>query len=51
MFTSGMTKYQHFYHARQVQQAREQVMLALIMPLSLSERQRINGFIQTIVEI
>jgi hypothetical protein len=51
MFTSGMTKYQHFYHARQVQQAREQVMLALMNPLSLIERQRVNRFIQTIVEV
>ncbi|HBD23043.1 MAG TPA: hypothetical protein DC023_01320 [Oceanospirillaceae bacterium] len=51
MFTSGMTKYQHFYHARQVQQAREQVILALMKPLNLTERERINGFIQTIVEI
>ena len=51
MFTSGMTKYQHFYHARKVQQAREQVMLALMNPLNLTERQRVNRFIQTIVEI
>ena len=51
MFTSGMTKYQHFYHSKQVQQARGQVMLALMTPLSLLERQRINSFIQTIVEI
>ena len=51
MFTSGMTKYHHLYNARQVQQAREKVMLALMTPLSLLERQRINSFIQTIVEI
>ena len=51
MFTSGMTKYHHLYNARQVQQAREKVMLALMGPISLPERQRINGFIQTIVEI
>ena len=51
MFTSGMTKYHHLYNARQVQQAREKVMLALMKPLNLTERERINGFIQTIVEI
>ena len=51
MFTSGMTKYYHLYNARQVQQAREKVMLALMGPISPTERQRINGFIQTIVEI
>ena len=51
MFTSGMTKYYHLYNARQVQQAREKVMLALMGPISLPERQRINSFIQTIVEI
>jgi hypothetical protein len=51
IFTSGMTKYFHLYNARQVQQAREKVMLALMGSISLSERQRINSFIQTIVEI
>lgn len=51
MFTSGMSKYQHFYHSKQVQQARSQVLLALMGPISLPERRRINSFIQSIVEI
>ena len=51
IFTSGMTKYPHFYHSREVQQAREQVMLALMQPLNPTERQWVNELIQTILKI
>ena len=51
IFTSGMRKYPHFYHSREVQQAREEVMLALMTPLTLSERQWVNELIKTVLKI
>ena len=51
IFTSGMRKYPHFYHSREVQQAREEVMLALMTPLAPSERQWVNELIKTVLKI
>ena len=51
IFTSGMRKYPHFYHSREVQQAREQVMLALMTPLTPSERQWVNELIKIVLKI
>jgi hypothetical protein len=51
IFTSGMRKYAHFYYSREVQQAREKIMLSVIAPLATPERQWVNDLIKTVLKI
>jgi len=51
IFTSGMQKYPQFYHSREVQQAREEVMLKVMTSLNLSEREWINDLIKIVLKI
>ncbi len=50
-FTSGMQTYHNFYLSRKVQQAREQIIIVLLQPLSIKDRKSVSNLIQAILMV